>query len=362
MSILIPIIIGIIFIKRLPQPVKVFYLYLIAYAFIKLPFILMHRHAIFLDITWPLFELFFFGYVFKSFFGNAKLPKIILDLGLLTILAIIITQISLNRGWFLNDTNRFVESITLVSLSLCYFITSIVYRISKNEEIGQGYLTWFSLATIVYFILDILFNQYVTNIFGEIDFVLIITVIRFSSYFLLSVFLFTAKLTKSSTDAHYAKFLSGPFTRWPVLINGMKFSSEEFYDLIEQKIKARIVPDIKFKRVQFRTGGMFSDKRIYLRISRKGLTYDVCAAPFGEQFFVSSWFGSKSSFLFELPLIGKLLEWWLAPKTYYQHDSNSMFIETVKQCIQTSLDEIMNQQGIRLISDEQRKSIQINRL
>jgi hypothetical protein len=44
---------------------------------------------------------------------------------------------------------------------------------------------------------------------------------------------------------------------------------------------------MELARVEFSEGGMLSDKRIYLRMLRERLVFDVCAAPFGTSFFFS---------------------------------------------------------------------------
>jgi hypothetical protein len=47
------------------------------------------------------------------------------------------------------------------------------------------------------------------------------------------------------------------------------------------------IPDLERIRVDFAEGGMLSDRRVYLRLIRERLVFDVCAAPFGTSFFFS---------------------------------------------------------------------------
>ena len=47
------------------------------------------------------------------------------------------------------------------------------------------------------------------------------------------------------------------------------------------------MPGLEISRVEFSEGGLFSDKRTYLRMTRERLVFDVCAAPFGANYFYS---------------------------------------------------------------------------
>jgi hypothetical protein len=70
-------------------------------------------------------------------------------------------------------------------------------------------------------------------------------------------------------------------------LDKFQFSTQEFYAEIEKELIARQVPGLTISRVDFHEGGLFSDKRTYLRLSRERLAFDICAAPFGRTFFFS---------------------------------------------------------------------------
>ena len=70
-------------------------------------------------------------------------------------------------------------------------------------------------------------------------------------------------------------------------MDNFQFSSNEFYDEVEKELAARQAPGLKISRVDFYQGGVMSDKRTYLRLSRERYAFDVCAAPFGREFFFS---------------------------------------------------------------------------
>ena len=79
----------------------------------------------------------------------------------------------------------------------------------------------------------------------------------------------------------------------PYLIEGLSFSSKEFYARVEKALADRKVPDLEMLRVDWKEGGPLSARREYLRLTRERLIFDICAAPFGTGFFVSIWHGEK---------------------------------------------------------------------
>jgi hypothetical protein len=78
-----------------------------------------------------------------------------------------------------------------------------------------------------------------------------------------------------------------PLQHWIAFIDGFHYAPSEFYDAVEKELKARQVPGMDMSRIEFAQGGILSDKRLYLRMMRERLTFDVCAAPFGTSFFFS---------------------------------------------------------------------------
>ncbi len=76
-------------------------------------------------------------------------------------------------------------------------------------------------------------------------------------------------------------------SHWYVLVENFKLSSQDFYNEIETALKEREVPGLGFSKVEFSEGGLLSANRIYLRMVRERLVFDVCAAPFGTGFFFS---------------------------------------------------------------------------
>lgn len=81
-----------------------------------------------------------------------------------------------------------------------------------------------------------------------------------------------------SVDAH-----------WCNLLEGCSLSSLEFYSAVEECLGRRCIPSLKTSRVLWNEGGAFCSQREYLRVARGSLVVDICGAPYGTGFFVSSW-------------------------------------------------------------------------
>ncbi len=83
--------------------------------------------------------------------------------------------------------------------------------------------------------------------------------------------------------------LADALSRWQKPVDNFQTSALDFYTAVEVGLKERELPDIKFSRVKFRESGVGSAERVYLRVKRKGLFFDIGAAPFGTGYFFSWW-------------------------------------------------------------------------
>jgi hypothetical protein len=90
---------------------------------------------------------------------------------------------------------------------------------------------------------------------------------------------------------------------WHSLIEGFSTSSLDFYELVKAGLARREIPDLKISQVEWKQGGLGSGKRVYLRVSREGLNFDICAAPFGTGYFFSWWLARISRALLDLLFI-----------------------------------------------------------
>ena len=96
---------------------------------------------------------------------------------------------------------------------------------------------------------------------------------------------------------------------WQHYFEDAKFSSQDIYARIERILAEKGIPAAKASRVNHSEAGLFSANREYLRIARNYNAFDVCAAPFGKGFFISSWHialeNPTQNVLARLPGIGK---------------------------------------------------------
>jgi len=86
---------------------------------------------------------------------------------------------------------------------------------------------------------------------------------------------------------------------WYALIEQFQTSTQEFYNDIEKELEVRKIPGLEVTRELFREGGLLSDQREYLRLTRERLVFDICAAPFGTGYFFTCRFA-------EIPAVVKL--------------------------------------------------------
>ena len=75
---------------------------------------------------------------------------------------------------------------------------------------------------------------------------------------------------------------------WSQHFEGLNTSVVQFYESVESAVRKRRIPSVEFSRFNLKEGGLLSSSREYLRVKRGDLRYDICGAPFGNGFFVSS--------------------------------------------------------------------------
>jgi hypothetical protein len=147
-------------------------------------------------------------------------------------------------------------------------------------------------------------------------------------------------------------------SNWVTMFQDLKFSTQEFYELVEKHVRQRGIPNLKVSRKNHKEGGLFSSSREYLRIEFQDLGFDVCAAPFGNDFFVSWWFGNTSSIGKDVAgkIFGALASGSI---TYFKLDTQAMFKESVKLAVQNAIDEITTTKGLRGLSETARREVEI---
>ena len=152
---------------------------------------------------------------------------------------------------------------------------------------------------------------------------------------------------------------------WYTQVGSLAIAPTDFYAELEKRIASYQLPNTKISHVEFQEGGMLSAKRLYLRVVRGELVFDICGAPFGEKtFFVSYWLsrfqyagcaGAFMTLLVTIPGIGAIVERGLRPLTYYQIDTALMFQQAIHSIVLGYVDELTSELGIEPIPEHERK-------
>lgn len=191
---------------------------------------------------------------------------------------------------------------------------------------------------------------------------------------------------------------------WYVLLDDFQTSTPEFYESIEEELVKRRVEGLEKSRVEFPEGGPGSPKRLYLRLRRERLIFDICSASFGTGWFFSCrfaeipiklrvwelvvllglatglfslywvtfgllWGGiifaatlfgglyllnsliamelyNLDAILIKTPVIGTVYELFLRSNSYYREDTRIMYTDVVNQVIKTKVEEFAGKQGV----------------
>ena len=146
-------------------------------------------------------------------------------------------------------------------------------------------------------------------------------------------------------------------SHWSHFFHNFSLSSDLFYSELERILNSHSMPNASIGRIKHKEGGILSASREYLRIKHGDLVFDVCAAPFGKDFFISWW-------LYEIegPLrnvlkstkVGNLLNARAAKRTFYQVDEEDMFRSCVHECILEIVAKVTEGKGLRELTDKER--------
>jgi hypothetical protein len=196
---------------------------------------------------------------------------------------------------------------------------------------------------------------------------------------------------------------------WYTPVANYTSSTAEFYTAVERELKAQKVPGLEIARVEFSEGGVLAAKREYLRLTRERIIFDICAAPFGVNYFYSCRFAElpvKMSFfalaflfvffivllsvtvkvfgfwlsvmfwpialvalaytlrnavnlglndldawLIKQPLIGPVYERIFRKETYYRQDTRLMYLAVVDGVVKKLVEEETSEKGVKLLTE-----------
>jgi len=120
-------------------------------------------------------------------------------------------------------------------------------------------------------------------------------------------------------------------------------------------IEARKIPDISMSDAEISEGAaLVSARRLYLRLRRGGVHFDICAAPYGCGFTFSSWLVAPPSVLRLSPIIG-----WVTAlfnrSTYFRLDTAGMFRAAAHAAVMETINGVTSAKGISTLSERERK-------
>jgi len=202
---------------------------------------------------------------------------------------------------------------------------------------------------------------------------------------------------------------------WISFADGFSLPPQEFYDAVEKELAARKIPSMEMSRVKYAEGGLLSEERIYLRMIRERLAFDMCASPFGTSYFFSCrtvhsppairlWhvlvvlallyiigslllkylgldfaviafvallvaigvtfrnavvlgLADMDNALMKSPAIGPIYERWFRKETYYRQDARLAYLNIVPAIIKDLAEAVTGAKGIKLVRQYERAPI-----
>ena len=202
-----------------------------------------------------------------------------------------------------------------------------------------------------------------------------------------------------------------PISYWCTLFDDCDYPPSDFYASVDKGLKQRQIPDLLVDFVLFHEGNVFSKRRLYYQMRRERIVAEICAAPFGSGFFISSrifdrrrqafyWdylfaFGilalitipvmyrygtivaivavgtvfttlwslmrlaTNPSFAWldekicNVPWFGPIYETIFHPNTYFRQDQHSMYREAVNRSVREAVAELTTEKGLKPLTDNE---------
>ena len=154
-------------------------------------------------------------------------------------------------------------------------------------------------------------------------------------------------------------FLYTPNTvtsHWQHFFDGLQFSADEFYKQVTDGLNERKITGITLDKESFLQSHLFSDRRVYLRITQHEYIFYVCAAPFATGMFVSWWLCIEDEGIIErIPVLSRLLGKDRKNKTFYQMDTEAMYKSAIHTIVTNTAEDIASTNGVKGLSDFERQ-------
>ena len=154
-----------------------------------------------------------------------------------------------------------------------------------------------------------------------------------------------------------AVFMTHILSHWSHHFPFWNMSSDGFYRQVDEVIKSHGIPEITVKRVKHKEKGIFSASREYLQVQHRDLVFDICASPYGRDFFVSWWLYESEDGLrifLKHTKVGDFLDARAAKRTFLEADKEALFKSCIHSCILETIAMLTQEQSHRL-SDLERQ-------
>ena len=145
-------------------------------------------------------------------------------------------------------------------------------------------------------------------------------------------------------------------TRWRTSLTDVDCSPLTFLELVREKVLATGIPEIRISPIVRREGGVLSYGRVYLRVRRGRLFFDVSAFLSGRFLVVGYWLhkdppGIRDLFS-EIPGLNFILERIVDPATYYRVDDVENFQHAVHDAIVGASDELSERNRVTQLLED----------
>lgn len=202
---------------------------------------------------------------------------------------------------------------------------------------------------------------------------------------------------------------------WISFADGFDQPPQEFYTLVKKELDARKIPSMEMSDVEYAEGGLLSNKRIYLRMIRERLAFDLCASQFGNSYFFSCrtvhsppvlrlwhlavafvffWIiyllllkflgflfanvafvalliaifetfrnavamglNDLDNALMKVPIVGPIYENWFRKDTYYRQDARLVYLKMIPAIVKNAAEAVTDAKGIKLVEQYERAPI-----
>lgn len=152
--------------------------------------------------------------------------------------------------------------------------------------------------------------------------------------------------------------VSNVISHWSHFFEKFNMSSTEFYQALAAELKEHEMPHTTIGKTIHKEAGILSASREYLRIKHGDIVFDVCASPFGKDFFISWWLYESVGGMrrmFKNTKFGNFLQQRSQNRTFYQIDEESMFRSCVHDCILATVEKVTSGKGLRQLTDSEKE-------